>query len=101
MKQTLVRYKTKPEQAAENERLIRQVFQELQAKSPNGVRYLALKLDDGTFIHFSAVEGTDGPHPITTLAAFRSFQSAIKSRCMEPPEAAGVTVIGNYRMVGA
>ena len=53
MKRTIVRYKTKPETAQENERLIQQVFQELQAKSPEGVRYLALKLGDGTFIHFS------------------------------------------------
>ena len=99
MKQTLVRYKTKPEQAAENERLIRQVFQELQARSPEGVRYLALKLDDGTFIHFSAVESADGPHPITALEAFRSFKSGIKERCAEPPQATDATIIGNYRMV--
>src|SRR5262245_52902841 len=98
MKQTLVRYKTKPEQAAENERLIRQVFQELQTRSPVGVRYLALKLDDGSFIHLSAVESTHGPHPITTLETFRSFQSGIKSRCIEPPQAADATIIGNYRM---
>jgi hypothetical protein len=100
MKQTLVRYRTKPEQAEENERLIRQVFQELQARSPEGVRYLALKLDDGTFIHFSAVESMDSPHPITALEAFRSFQSGIKSRCMEAPQARDATIVGNYRMVG-
>ena len=99
MKQTLVRYKTKPEQAAENERLIRAVFQDLQAKSPEGVHYLALKLDDGTFIHFSAVEKTDGPHPITSLEAFKSFQNGIKQRCIDPPQATDATIIGNYRMV--
>lgn len=42
MKCTIVRYKTKPETAQENERLIQQVFQELRAKSPQAVRYLAL-----------------------------------------------------------
>ena len=52
MKRTLVRYRTKPEQAEENEHLIGKVFQELQAKSPDSVRYLALRLDDGTFLHF-------------------------------------------------
>jgi hypothetical protein len=100
MRQTLVRYKVRPEQRQENEYLIRQVFQELQAKSPEGVRYLALKLDDGTFIHFSAVESTDGPHPITTLETFRSFHSGIKKRCIEPPQAGDATIVGNYRMVG-
>src|SRR5258708_35960518 len=53
MKRTVVRYKTKPEKAEENARLIEKVFQELRAKAPNGVRYLALKLADGSFIHFS------------------------------------------------
>jgi hypothetical protein len=100
MKQTLVRYKTKPEQAAENERLIRRVFEQLQATSPEGVRYLALRLADGTFIHFSTVESMNGPHPITALEAFRSFQSGIKERCIEPPQAGDATIIGNYRMVG-
>ena len=34
MKRTLVRYRTKPEHAQENERLIEKVFQELRARSP-------------------------------------------------------------------
>ena len=100
MKQTLVRYKIKPEQAAENERLIRQVFEQLQATSPEGVRYLALRLDDGTFIHLSTVESMSSQHPITALEAFRSFQSGIKERCIEPPQAGDATIVGNYRMVG-
>ena len=100
MKRTLVRYKTKPEQAQENARLIEQVFEELKAKSPDGVRYLALKLDDGTFVHFATVESTDGNHPITSLEAFRAFQSGIKERCLEPPQSGDATIVGNYRMLG-
>jgi len=99
MKRTVVRYKTKPDQSQENERLVRQVFQELEAKSPDGVRYLTLQLDDGTFVHFSAVESTDGAHPITSLEAFRAFQSGIKQRCLEPPQSINATIVGNYRMV--
>ena len=34
MKQTVVRYRTKPECAEENTRLIEEVFQELQARAP-------------------------------------------------------------------
>jgi hypothetical protein len=41
MKRTVVRYKTKPEQAEENARLIEKVFQELRTRAPDGVRYLA------------------------------------------------------------
>ena len=38
MKRTVVRYKAKPEMAQENQRLIENVFAELHAKSPDGVR---------------------------------------------------------------
>ena len=99
MKQTLVRYKTKPERVQENAQLIARVFAELKTKSPDGVRYLCLRLDDGTFVHFAAVESTDGAHPITSLDAFRAFQSGIKERCMEFPQAGDATIVGNYRMV--
>ena len=86
MRRNLVRYKAKPEQVQENERLIENVFQELHAKSPNGVRYLALKLGDGTFVHFSMVEDSDAGSPIVALDAFHTFQSGIKERCIEAPQ---------------
>ncbi len=99
MKRSLIRYRTKPERTEENERLIKGVFAELQAKSPAGVRYLALKLGDGGFIHFVAVDGDAGANPIPTLDAFRAFQSGIKDRCLELPQSGEVTVVGNYRML--
>ena len=97
MKRTLVRYKTKPEQAQLNEQLVENVFQELREKSPRGVRYLALKLNDGTFVHLAFVE--DDATPVSALAAFRAFQSGITERCVEQPQAAAATVVGNYRML--
>jgi hypothetical protein len=100
MKQTLVRYKIKPEQVQENARLIRRVFEELKVKSPDGARYVVLQRDDGTFVHFATVESTDSPHPITSLEAFRAFQSGIKERCMELPQSGDATIVGNYRMIG-
>jgi radical SAM superfamily enzyme with C-terminal helix-hairpin-helix motif len=93
-----VRYKTKPEQAEENARLIGKVLQELQATSPDGVRYLVLRLGDGTFLHF--VETADGTSPIPALEAFQSFQSGIKERCIDPPQSGDATIVGNYRMLG-
>jgi hypothetical protein len=98
MKRTLVRYQTRPESVQENERLIQQVFQELQQKAPEGVRYVALKLGDGTFVHFSMTD--DGASPIPALEAFRSFQNGIKERCIEPPQAGDATIVGDYRMLG-
>ena len=101
MKRFLVRYKAKPEKVDENAGLIANVFQELHAKAPEDVRYLVLKLDDGTFLHFVADETADGRNPIPELPAFRSFQGGIKERCAEPPKSAEVTVVGNYRMLGS
>src|SRR6266436_3725456 len=98
MKQTVVRYKTKPESTEENERLIKKVFEELETKSPEGLRYLALKLADDTFVHFVTVETADSINPLRTLEAFRSFQSGSGERCMEPPRSADATIVGNYRM---
>ena len=100
MKRTVVRYRMKPETAEENERLIREVFQELREKSPEGVRYLALQLSDTTFIQFSVVETKDGANSIPQLEAFRSFQRGIKERCVELPQSGAATVVGNYRMLG-
>ena len=99
MKQTLVRYKTKPEQAQENERLIEGVFRELHARSPDGLRYLAVKLGDGTFVHFVIAKADTSQ--LTGLEAFRMFQGGIKERCLELPQAQEATIVGNYRMIDA
>ena len=53
MKQTLVCYKIKPEEEQDNVRLIEEVFRELKAKAPEGVRYMCLRINDATFVHFT------------------------------------------------
>ena len=97
MKHILVRYRTKPDQADPNQRLIEAVFQELRTKQPDGVRYLALRLGDGTFVHFVTV--ADGSSGLTSLDAFREFQADIKERCIEPPQPGAATIVGDYRML--
>ena len=71
----------------------------VHAKAPEGLRYLALRLGDGTFVHFVSVE--DGAASVTSMDAFRVFQDGIKERCAEPPQAAEATIVGNYRMLDA
>jgi len=93
MKRMLVRYKTKPEAADLNQRLIEAVFQELHAKAPDGVQYLALRLGDGSFVHF--VQGKTDIIP--ALDAFKPFGGGIKERCLEPPLQTEATIVGNYR----
>jgi hypothetical protein len=99
MKRTLIRYKTKPELADRNAELIAEVFEELKAAGPSGVRYLSLRLDDDSFVHFVETE-SDSEGTLPALAAFKAFQSGIRERCIEPPLAGGVTIVGNYRMLG-
>jgi hypothetical protein len=98
MKRTLITYKTKPEAADGNAGLIAKVFEELKAAKPDGLRYLSLRLDDDSFVHF--VEAEDGANLLQKLEAFQAFQSGIRDRCIELPQARGVTIIGNYRMLG-
>jgi hypothetical protein len=100
MKRTMVRYKVKPEHADENVRLIQKVFEELQAKSPAGVRYLVLRLNDGTFVHLSMADTADGVSPIPRLEAFGRYQSGIRERCVELPRSSDVTIVGEYRVLG-
>ena len=99
MKQTVVRYKIKPDQIEENTRLIKKVFAELQAKAPDGVRYMTLSLSDGAFVHFATVEDAVGDNPIPKLDAFKAFIKDIAARCLEPPQSATASVVGNYGMI--
>jgi hypothetical protein len=98
MKRTLIRYKTRPEMADTNAALIAAVFVELKAARPEGVRYLSLRLEDDSFVHLVETEA-DAAGAIPGLAAFRLFQSGIRERCIEPPQAGGVMIVGNYRML--
>jgi hypothetical protein len=98
MKRTLIRYKTKPEMADRNAELIAGVFAELKATQPEGVRYMSLRLEDNTFIHFVESESDSGS-ALPAMAAFKAFQSGIRERCIEPPQPGGATIVGNYRML--
>src|SRR5882724_1288546 len=100
MKRTLIRYKTKPDMADRNAELIAGVFEELEAAKPAGVRYLSLRLEDDTFVHFVETTADDGSSALPKLAAFQAFQSGIRERCAEPTVVTSVTIVGNYRMLG-
>lgn len=87
MKRTLVLYETKPASTRDNERLIERAFHELREKTPESLRYMALKLEDGIFVHFTMVDANDGSNPLVSFEAFQAFQSGIKDRCTAPPRA--------------
>lgn len=94
----LIRYRTKPDATERNRALIENVFKELQAKSPEGVRYMVLAFADGSFAHL--VETGDGDNPLLQLDAFKAFQSGAKDRHLEPAQVGEAVIVGNYRMLG-
>jgi hypothetical protein len=100
MRTILVRYRTKEGSSEENERLIRAVFQELEAKSPDGIRYTVLKLGDGGFVHFAVVETPGARSPLQALTAFQAFQSGVAGRCIEAPQFDEAAIVGSYRVFG-
>jgi len=46
MRQLMVRYRVKPDQAATNEQLVRAVYSELHRTEPSGLRYATFQLDE-------------------------------------------------------
>jgi hypothetical protein len=98
MQQRLIRYRTKPDQAAANAELVRAVYAELHRTHPDGFRYATLQLDDQvTFIHL--VQSEYDPSPILAVKAFGEFQAGILDRCDEPPAQQAFTEIGSYRFL--
>lgn len=99
MNWTLVRYRVRPEEADENARLISSVFDELQRKAPEGLRYGVIRVQDDTFVHI--VSRQDGALSPADMAAFRQFQTTIHDRCVERPVVLGAAVVGDYQMFGS
>lgn len=95
MSQRLIRYRVKADKADENQRLVEGVFRELHAKSPANVRYLVLRLSDGTFCHLV----DDGAKIVPNLEAFAAFQRGGDERRLDKPQLIEATVVGNYRML--
>ena len=100
MRKVVVRYKTKPAHADENQKLVENVFAELASSQPGGLRYATFRLDDGvTFVHVASIETDDGSNPLAETAAFKEFQRELKDRCDEPPHAQDATIVGSYELL--
>ncbi len=94
----VVRYRTKPEHADENARLIEGVFAELAEQEPAGLRYAAFRLDDGvSFLHVAVLDGE--VNPLTSSPAFATFQAGIGERCAEGPVPADASIVGSYGLM--
>jgi len=90
----VVRYRTRPDAADENERLVRAVFDELASTRPEGLRYSVFRLDGGTFVHVAVIEGDT--NPLDTVQAFQAFASGVGGRCEEGPSPLAGHTVGSY-----
>jgi hypothetical protein len=99
---SVIRYRTKPESADENQRLVEDVYAELAVRDPGGMRYATLRLADGvTFIHIFMTDSDDTPNTMGDIAAFAEFQRELAQRCVEQPVAQAATVVGSYRLLSS
>jgi hypothetical protein len=99
VKRVMVRYKVKPDRAAENEELVRDVYDELLRTRPDGLRYATFQLPDGmSFLHLT--ETKDGRDPLSTVQAFERFREDIADRCEQAPVVTELDVIGSFRLFG-
>lgn len=98
MNTIVVRYRPRSDSADENQALIEQVFDQLAGEQPDGLRYVSLRLDDGTFIHIAETSGET--NPLGDLETFRAFSSTVAERCApgEGPNAQPAVVVGSYRV---
>ena len=95
---TSIRYTVQEGRGDENQALIEQVFAELAAKAPAGLRYEAFRLEDGvTFVHVVSHESEEARQALRALPAFRAFQAGIAERCAVAPVRTGLKQVGSYR----
>lgn len=98
MKRVMVRYKVKPERVAENEELVRAVYEELHRTEPADMRYATFQLEDGvSFVHVHMNGRADGVNVLTSMESFNKFQEGIRDRCEEGPVVSELREIGSYR----
>jgi hypothetical protein len=98
MKTTVVRYRAKPERAAENQQLIEAVFADLEEREPEGFTYKVFRLEDGvSIIHVVIEHDVEKSDSLQDVPAFQAFLADIAERCDIPPAATGATIVGGYR----
>ena len=101
MPAVVVRYRTKPDRAEENQQLVEKVFAELDEMHATGFGYASFRLDDGvSFLHVVVEDEGGGSVSLADVPAFREFQAGIADRCAEQPVATAATVVGAHRIFG-
>jgi hypothetical protein len=97
MRRVMVQYTVKPDRVAENEELVRSVFDELVRTRPDGLRYVTFQLPERVgFLHLAETE--DGRDPLSSVDAVHHFRRGIADRCDDAPVETELRLIGSYRL---
>jgi hypothetical protein len=95
----IIRYRTRPDAADENSRLVAAVYDSLAELAPSDFSYTTYRLaDDVSFVHIAHLGAAENPLP--TLPAFAEFQRDLAERCVEQPASSVATVVGSYTPSG-
>jgi hypothetical protein len=99
MRITMVRYTVRPGRAEENAALVRDVYAELRADPPDGLRYATFRSGDD-FVHLAALEDdmADGT-PLTGVPAFGRFQEGLRERCSVAPQFTQLEAVGQLALL--
>jgi hypothetical protein len=98
VRRVMIRYSVTPDRAAENEALVRAVYEELQRTMPAGLHYATFALEDGvSFVHLCLLDADEGRNPLSDIEAFARFQGGIRDRCAEGPVVAQLREIGSFQ----
>ena len=97
MSVVMVRYRVHPERAAENEALVRAVYEQLRREQPDGLRYAAFVEEDGvSFTHTLFAERAEAAAALPRLEAFRRFRAGLDERCAEAPVVTRLGEVGSF-----
>jgi hypothetical protein len=97
VKRVMVQYKVRLDRVAENEELVRAVYDELQRTRPVGLRYATFQLPDAvSFVHLAVTQ--DGVNALPEVKAFQRFQEEILDRCDEAPVVTELREIGSFHL---
>ena len=88
---TMVRYATKPEASADNERLSRAVFDQIRAEAPDDIAYGLFRIDD-EFIHLFVNLAADNSDAVTETSSFHAYQADLATRCATLPQPVRLSV---------
>jgi hypothetical protein len=96
MGSSMIRYKVRPDRAAENESLVKAVYEQLNRDRPGELHYATFKLPDGVSFMHVVFETDQAARILNEVSAFKAFLADIESRCDEPPVVTELTLVGSF-----